>query len=720
MGLTLQKRLIENWLPKELEKLGSEGGREKSIRHGHISTLHLWWARRPVTSMGAIVLSSLLPDMSYAEERELFQSFIGWETFNTSADTALLELLQKHYPEQPPRILDPFMGGGSTGLAATKLGCEVFGQDLNPVSYIIQMATLVYPQKYGVALKNQFQRWSKVFETIVLEKTRRIYESIDTKYFWTQTISCDRCSSLIPIVRDWWLAKTQSAKIAIHPNFVNGDVNPSFEIQSGTEINFDPSNGTLQRDQIVCPQCGTSHNIETLTANKHGHIFGETLLACVGQGGTNRVYRIATDDDREKFQSAQKQLDDLLRLQPQAIPTELIPRTSVSHLQRFGITSWHHLFNTRQLLVQIEMCEAVKTVFEQIHQETGNRELAQAVVTYFALAVDQIANRNSKLCSWSAVSQTSSASFARQALPMVWNYVESSALHELRKVIELTDKVLNNLVAIGGRPASISIGDSRNLNDYSDNFFDAIITDPPYYDAVQYTDLSGFFYIWLKRSIGFLYPDVFNPELFKSSEELTAAPNENQDRLSAVQAYESGMKQFYDEALRTLKENGILVLLFALKVSRNEISNKEEQDPIFESPFMRQLEMLFEVGLVPTATWPLSTEMRPARDRHIPIASTVVIVCRKRLKKQPAIDFLRARAIIRSQVRQRFNTFQEIELPDEDYFISTIGTALDFYGSYERVAKDDNTNATLRDLIEVVANEITDLALVRDLTHDQK
>src|SRR5690606_1802948 len=309
--MTYDRRLIEDSLP--LEIISAQSAREKSIRHGHISTLHIWWARRPLAAMRAAIFASLIPAPKDEKEREYLHKLIGdivnWDSVKDGNNARIEEarsLIRKHYPDASPKVLDPFMGGGSTGLEALRLGAETYGVELNPVAYLIQLCTLVYPQKYGqpttiyadpelkpvqgeipgmeapkhaeqlsagmehgapTTIKNPLAADVRKWGMWVLEEARKeigyLYEDSEKRnvvaYIWARTAKCPNpvCGAEMPMLRQLWLAKTGRKNIAIRMIVNKLSKQISFDVAEGDSIDFDPEDGTMKRGTIVCPVCGT-------------------------------------------------------------------------------------------------------------------------------------------------------------------------------------------------------------------------------------------------------------------------------------------------------------------------------------------------------------------------------------------------------------------------------------------------------------------------------
>jgi adenine-specific DNA methylase len=404
------RRLIEDSLP--LEVISEQSAREKSIRHGHISTLHIWWARRPLAAMRAAIFASLIPAPKDEKEREylhnLIAEIVNWDAVKDGNNARILEarkLIRKYYPDSPPKVLDPFMGGGSTGLEALRLGCEAHGVELNPVAYLIELCTLVYPQKYGqpifrreyearrglkpssvnkangqhmMALDAQemvnplaedVRRWG----LWVLEEARKeighLYEDPEGRtivgYIWARTAKCPNpaCGAEMPMVRQWWLAKTDRRRVAIRMKVDKNAKSVSFGIDENVAKDAKwPDEGTMRRGTIVCPVCGSAPSDDHLkTEGRAGRLGAVPMAVIYERNESGKGYRTVMDADRARFAQAQAKLAEVLEENPDALPDELIPshssRAIFVHL--YGLTQWGDLFNARQALALVTVVERV-------------------------------------------------------------------------------------------------------------------------------------------------------------------------------------------------------------------------------------------------------------------------------------------------------------------------------------------------------------------------
>jgi putative DNA methylase len=740
---TQPKRLIEVSLP--LKAISAQSAREKSIRHGHISTLHIWWARRPLAAMRAAIFASLIPAPDTDEERErledLIATIVDWDQVKHGNSPAILkaqDLIRKAFPDGPPRLLDPFMGGGATGLEALRLGCETHAVELNPVAHLIELCTLVYPQKYGQPEKRTVQqgameveqevnplaedvrKWGQWVLERAQEEIGHLYENpvpalagdhspppTIVGYLWARTVTCPNpaCRAEMPLVRRWWLAKTGQRKIALKPVVDREAKQVTFEvvdIETQKVKGFDPSQGTSSRGHATCLICGQVANVEYIRAEgQAGRMREIPLVVIYEQEEAGKGYRPFTDQDGELFQEALHLLGEV----DEDTPDEPLPSVGTLgfRVQRYGFTHWGDLFNTRQLLALITFSRQVHAAYDAILTEGMDPERAKAVATYLAFGVDKLADRCSSLCWWITSAEKPVGTFGRQALPMIWDYTEVNAIQGtwgFSDQFEWIVKSIEHFSQIGKEPGIVHQGTATRLS-YSGAHFDAVITDPPYYDAVPYADLSDFFYVWLKRSVSFLYPDIFRTPLTPKSAEIIQEPARHSDDKAAKAFYEREMTRAFAEARRVLHPDGIFVIVFAHKST---------------AAWETLLNSLLDAGLVVTASWPLHTE-RPGRLRaqeSAALASSIFIVCRVRTAEAEGyLDNVREE--LASTIRERLDFFWKQGIRGADFFISAIGPAVSVFGRYSRVYRLDGTEVGVDVLLDLVQALVAEYALDRIL-----
>jgi len=733
-----------------VKEVSAESAREKNIRHGHISTLHIWWARRPLAASRATIYAALTPEPKSEREREERKKFIAelcrWENSN---NRELIERARKDILEAnggvPPRVLDPFAGGGAIPLEALRLGCETYASDLNPVAVLIEKATLEYPQKYGRPVKvradnlegeveinpllEDVRRWGEW----VLEEARKelaqFYPpdpdgSVPVGYLWARTVRCQNpgCEAEIPLMRQTWLAKKDNKKVALRM-LVNRKRKPpavEFQVVEGREIDFDPSEGTVSRANVVCPACSSGIDAKALRREAQEGRMGERMVAVVlhKPGRSGKTYRVATEEDMRVFRRAEEALEAKRRqlmeewgIDP--VPDEPMPpkETLGFRVQRYGMTKWGDLFNPRQKLSLITINEKLKQI-ESMRNESADIEICGACRHYLSLVIDRIADKNANIVVWDNSRDMPSHVFGRQALGMVWDYVETNILSDatgdfnsaLNWIVRVIEHCSNTTCNSTKNEKNITQASATSLP-HPDRHFDAVVTDPPYYDNVPYSYLSDFFYVWLKRTVGDIYPELFSTPLTPKSEEIVAYSHEQGGYEAGKRRFEEMLTRSFQELYRVLKDDGVAVIVFAHK-------STDAWESIINA--------LLNSGLYMTASWPINTEMqaRLRAKESAALASSIYMVCRKRKEGKTAY-FNEIKAGIEKRIHEKLDQFWEEGIGGSDFFISAIGPAVEIFGKYERVEKLSGEQVTVAELLEYVRRVVGEYALTRILERPQ-
>lgn len=751
----MTRRFIEVDFP--IGPVSKASARDKYMRHGHISTLHIWWARRPLAASRASIYAALIPEPADEEARLKKAQFIAdlcqWEN---SLNPRLIEKARREILEanggNPPRVLDCFAGGGAIPLEALRLGCEIHALELNPVAVLILKATLEYPLKYGdpgvvrrlrplrkekpndgqLALKEQASEGSTLVDDVrywgqwVLEEARKelaeFYPkepdgSIPVGYIWARTVRCQNpdCGAEIPLMRQFWLARKKNKRIALRPVVDRERKRVEFEIVEGKEIDFDPAAGTVRRANVACPVCGAGMEANTLRWEFREGRAGERMVAVVlhHSNRTGKTYRITTDNDMVVFQRARAALQEKVVDWPwdlSAVPDEPLPPigTLGFRVQRYGLLRWSDLFNHRQQFALITFVEKVRHAHERMLVEGYETEYAEAVATYLALGVNMKAAFGNTLARWENTSEAIKHAFGRQTLSMVWDYAEvhpfSGSTASWQAGWGYYLKVITHCAASAKDSqlsSTVRQGTAMRLP-YSDDHFGAVITDPPYYDNVPYADLSDFFYVWLKRTVGHLYPDLFATPLTPKSQEIIQEPvRHGRDDKKAKQLFEGMLTRAFREMQRVLKPGGIAIIVFAHK-------SLDAWETIIQS--------LLRSGLVLNASWPVHTEMK-ARLRgqeSAALASSIYMVCRKRVEEK-VVYFNEIRPTMERRIRQKLEQFWNEGIGGADFFISAIGPAVEVFGQYSRVERLSGEEVTVKELLQHVRRTVVRFALERIL-----
>jgi len=487
------RRLIEETFP--VKEVSVESAKEKNIRHGHISTLHIWWARKPLASSRAMAYAALVPpprdDLEWQRQRNFIIDLAKWENSNdaTLVKKAREEILNAN-DGVPPKVLDCFAGGGSIPLEALRLGCEVYAGDYNPVAVLIEKCTLEYPQKFEHA-KDKTEDWGEIaserdspllsevkkWGEWVLAKAKKELEefypadsdgSLPVGYYWMRTIPCQNpsCRADVPLTANFWLANKANKKVSLYP-YPGGNTVKFRIVGDGYEpmpADFDPGKGTVARAVATCPCCGS-----TVDANSMRRLFregrsGQRMVAVVlhRDGTSGKRYRLANAGDIEVFGSAAAYLEEkkeVLREQwgMEPVPDEeLPPRGTLGfRIQGYNLKTWGDLFNPRQQLALVTFADAVRRAHTEMLASGVEADLAKAVTGYLAIIFDRLADKNSNLVVYNVVGEKIEHVFGRQALGMVWDYTEINPFTDvgwlnMQEWVELVLAHLTQIPPVGG------------------------------------------------------------------------------------------------------------------------------------------------------------------------------------------------------------------------------------------------------------------------------
>jgi len=639
-----------------------------------------------------------------------------------------------------PKVLDMFAGGGAIPLEALRLGCEAYALDLNPVAHIIELCTLVYPQKYGkpdpnargmTGPKNDKGEptWGGLAEEVrywgnwVLEKVKaeigdlyplipdpeykgRRPESQETlwksakkddvppgylvpvAYLWTRTVRCKNpsCGATVPLVKQTWLCKKKGRYVALKVIAPKGEKKVRFELVEATTqagLGFDPSIGS-KGGNATCPFCGTVADADYVQARgKESRVDTQLMtVVCVDSTGRRKRYiapthiapELTPDED-----AIRKRIEETCSKAHLTVPCEPISSLrpspnarGLSAVTRHGITRFSDLFTGRQLLCLLTFCAALR---EAPWKQASGDEQAKALTTCLAGLVDKIADYGSSFCRWISQTEAVADTFARHALAMMWDFAEvspfgltgSNAAAILATQVDAIESI--DVMSLG---AHVRRGSAAALPSEFTSI-DAVITDPPYYDNVPYADISDFFYVWLKRAVGHLYPEHFSSELTPKKAEATALSSRHEGNMEeASNTYEAMMLDSFRQASAALKAHGQLVVVYAHKTTLG---------------WATLVEALRKAGFNIVEAWPLDTE-RSARLLAIDtasLASSIFLVARKREGAEIGSYEEEVRPELEQIVRERVDSLWKVGITGADLVIAAVGAGLRAFTRFARV-----------------------------------
>ena len=702
------KRIIEIEFP--VDEVRGSGARE-------IAELHQWFARRPLgPSRGTAyaALSNPLQNDRGGSRDSYRQAFIAelckWENAKKPLwiDEARRDILDAH-DGQPPKVLDPFGGGGSIPLEAQRLGCETHSCDLNPVAVLIQKCTLEYPQKYRKRLYDDVKKWGEQIIAQVTEELEQFYpKEPDGSHryatIWARTLPCQNlsCNTVIPLVRKYWLAK---GRIALFPYEDDGQI--SFRIVGdGYEPipeGFDPAKGTVVRANVTCPVCKNTIPARDTHRLFHEEVVKERILAVVTQhpNVAGKRYRLSTDADMEVLASAQillaekrQSLHEQWGMDP--VPDEETPVGTGGApvmVRLYNLNTYGALFNPQQQLSLITFTEKIREAHTEMLAQGYDVDYACAVTTYLGMWLNRIAQDLSNLCRWRDDTQGVVGLFGMQALSIAWDYGDANPLLIATNKLQTILRPLKHLSEMRANPVVVKQASATSLRiHYPANHFDAVLTDPPYYNNIGYSYLSDFFYVWLKRSVKELHPELFQTDMTPKKDEIVAYPHLD-GQVKATERFEKGLSRAFAEVRRVLKPNGITVIVYAHK-------SKEGWETLINA--------LLDSGLVITGAWPIETEQKNkfGGTRKALLATSIYMVARKTEREAFGL-YQEVRANVEEHLKKRYAELWESGLSGANLFIATIGSALQIFGKYEEVIDDNDktirADKMLQDIREIVA-----------------
>ena len=751
-----KKKLIEVALP--LEKINAESAREKSIRHGHPSTLHLWWARRPLAAARDVIWASLVDDPSshpelFPTEKEqsierqrlfkILEDLVEWENCNNqrlinSAKKEILKSTNGNYPV----FLDPFAGGGAIPLEAQRLGLEVHAHDLNPVAVLINKAMIEIPPRFsnmspvnsddlvgkvagtwvgsqGLAADIQYYgNWvrEKAFERIghlyPKVKTSPKEEATAIAWIWTRTVKCPNpmCGCVMPLASSFVLSRKNGNKAYINPIFdyerkrisytvTEKPVNKEQEPKLGRGVNF------------KCILCGETTTADYIRSEASAGRMGAQLMAIVAEGKNGRLY-VAPTSEQESIANVNR---------PEDYPNGEIaynPRDIRAHL--YGLDYYADLFTNRQITALTTFSKIVSEVESVIEADAiraglkndhigidaggcGAKAYSEAICVYLSFAIDKLADYNSSLCSWLVGRDGVRNTFGRQAIPMVWDYTEANPFSNSsgcwNNMLNWIIKAVKELPANG--KANVKQMNAQSQSDLSGVM---VSTDPPYYDNIGYADLSDFFYIWMRNNLKDIYPELFHTMLVPKMEELVATPyRHNGDSEAAKLFFEKGMLNACKRIYEVTEENIPVTIYYAYKQS-----NTDEDDLTASSGWETMLSSIINAGFSITGTWPIRTEManRQIATGTNALASSIVLVCRKRQNNAPQTTRRNLINTLRREIRPALQKLQETNIAPVDLAQSAIGPGMGVYSRYSRVLEADGTPMNVRSALHVINEEV--------------
>ena len=788
-----KKKLIEVSLP--LESINKASAREKSIRHGHPSTLHLWWARRPLAAARAVIFAQMVDDPSSypdlfktekAQEKErqrlfkIIEDLVQWE--NTNNEDVLKKASEEIWQswrracaenaDHPrakalfnrnklPAFHDPFAGGGSIPLEAQRLGLEVYASDLNPVAVLINKALIEIPPMFHERPPIN-PEWQKKNDG---EKTLRTWKGAqgladDVRYYgqWMRDEADKRIGHLYPkieitsemaierpdlkpyvgkslTVTAWLWARTVKSP---NPAFHNVDVplastfilstKPGkeayvepviegsiyrFTVKMGKPKNLESVKGGTtagKRAAFRCLMSGIPITYDYIRSEGKAGRMGARLMAIVADGDRGRIYLTPTIEHESVSRQARPEWEP-------DVPLPDNPRNF--NTPNYGLTKFGDLFTPRQLIALTTFTDLIGEAMERIQNDmgaskltqehialqdggTGARAYSEAVIVYLAFALSKLLDRCCSIVTWFPERDSIYHAFGRQAIPMSWDYAETNVLLDgagsfLNAAIwEAEVAQLLNGVSFG-RAFQVD----AQVQSYSQDKL--VSTDPPYYDNIGYAELSDFFYVWLRRSLQAIFPDLFATLAVPKSEELVATPYRHGSKEKAESFFLNGMTLAMNQIAKQAHPDFPVTLYYAFKQSE-----KDNIDGIINTGWDTFLDAVIKAGLAISGTWPVRTELsnRLIGKGSNALASSIVLVCRPRHHDAQTATRREFIAALKYELPQALTDLQKGNIAPVDFAQAAIGPGMAIFCRYKKIVESDGLAMTVRSALQLINQEL--------------
>ena len=731
--LWYKPKLIEVALP--LEDINRACRDEKAVpRKGHPATLHLWWARRPLAACRAVLFSQLVDDPSAHPERfpneelqkaerdrlhRLLSELSRWENVNNPRilDAARQEI-QNSCNGSTPAILDPFAGGGSIPLEAQRLGLEAHASDLNPVAVLINKALIEIPPKWAghspvfpgaavervswpaaTGLAEDVLRYGEWMRDEAQKKIGHLYPSVKYSgvevpiiaWIWARTVTCPNpaCGGTMPLISSFWLAKKRGKERYLVPRVRGKRVH--FEIGGPNGI---PHEGTIKgRTGAVCIICDTPVAMSYVQAEGRAGRMGAQLLTIVAEGKKQRYY-VAPNDAHEEAAQVPR---------PEHVPDEELANDPRSlWTVNYGLTRFSDLFTNRQLTAVVTFSDLIQAARKKVLMDGGESQYADAISTYLSFAVSKLADWSSSLCSWINTAEKVRNTFARQGIPMVWDFLEvypfSNAVGNFATHVDWVARTVRELPA--QRSGIVEQADARKLD--SRNLITA--TDPPYYDNINYANLADFFYVWLRRSLSGVYPQLLGTVVTPKADQLVADPVLHKDKKNAARFFEDGFIEVFRHIREDAPTEFPVTVFYAFKQSETDDEGGQAS-----TGWETLLEGMITSGWAVTATWPVRTE-RGGRTRDIEsnaLASSIVLACRPRPADAGFTDRRGLINALREEFPDALRNLEQGQVAPVDLRQAAIGPGMAIFSRYARVNEPDGTPMRVRAALSLI-NQVLD------------
>ncbi|AVI58356.1 hypothetical protein A6J80_16220 [Paracoccus yeei] len=773
MTQTYKKKLIEVALP--LEAINAASAREKSIRHGHPSTLHLWWARRPLAACRAVLFAQLVDDPSAhedrfptteaqeAERKRLFgiiEDLVKWEnsTNEEVLERARAEIRRSCCGVLPP-VYDPFSGGGSIPLEAQRLGLPAYGSDLNPVAVMIGKAMIEIPPKFkdmapihpGIKGRSFYRNAEGLAEDVkyygdwmrekTWERIGHLYPQVDLPkeygggkatviaWIWARTVASPDPAlrgTHVPLISSYVLSSKAGKKNILAPVIDKGASTYSYEVKTGDFSKAEMEKAGLgtkagKAQDFLCLLSGSPIPRDYIRDEGRSGRLGLRLIAIVAEGKGKRIYLPATGDMAEVATSVSSHLEVQEARQTflsGSTPTRAMITGGVC--SAYGLDEWGKLFIDRQILLFLTLGDLLNDVRTKVSSDASGEILdrpnanlasegcgitsyAEAISIYLSFAINRSVDRGSSICTWDSSPKMEALrnTFARQALPMTWDFAEGNPFSKASgNFVGNVDWVAKAIERFSPSAfGSIKNADAQTVEMPSDV---VISTDPPYYDNIGYADLSDFFYCWMRRSLRSVFPNAFGVLATPKSEELVATQFRHGSKEAADNFFLEGMRRAIKNMVTYSAPTFPAAIYYAFK--QNEI----DQEGISSTGWATFLQAVVEAGYAVVGTWPMRTEManRMIASGTNALANSVVLVCRKKEASAEVItraEFIRA---LKRELPPAIEKLTKANIAPADMPQSAIGPGMGVFSRYRAVLEPDDSAMSVKTALQLINTQL--------------
>jgi putative DNA methylase len=750
--MTYRKKLIEVALPLKAINEGSKSETENPFLKGHPRGVHNWWARTPLSVCRAILFAQIVddpandlpPDQALEERNKLLHLVSRLATWEATKDEKLLsearEIIRKACGGKMPQFWDLFAGRASIPLEAQRLGLQVTSSDLNPVAVIIGKALLDFPQRffgqpavnpdaqhslarqtadsgitgiiddvryYGKWIREEAeQQIGDLYPKAKLPKEYGGGEAAVNTWLWARTVRCSNpaCGARMPLVNSFWLSKKKGKKVWIEPVVNKVEKTVRFKVKRADGIPPAPTKvGRGARFRcLVCQHDSSEHYIK---AESMAGRLGTQLMAIIAEGRRSRIYLPPSEAHETIAESAK----------PNWIPEVEMNRdtTNLVSGRGYGFFIWADLFTQRQLAALTTFSDLVNEAHKRVKADAVKagceeaRTYADTMVTYLACGISRLSDYCNSFCTWNPTNENVRNLFQRQAIPMVWDFAEANPIHGKLSIESTTNWVAKALTNLPNAeiPARVLQVDARNA-DVEFATPPIISTDPPYYDNIGYADLSDFFYVWLRRSLRTIHPDILSTLLTPKASELIAAPYRHEGSTElAREHFRNGFNHTFNHLKSLVNPNFPMTVYYAFK---QEETDNEDGNQRASTGWETMLEGLISAGFQVTGTLPVRTTKKArsvARGTNA-LASAIVLVCRPRSDDASMATRRDLMSALRRELPGALRRLQEGNIAPVDLAQAAIGPGMAVFSRYRNVIEANGNPMRVRTALQIINGEL--------------